>query len=259
MTTRTIALVSALTLAVAMPAVAGAQAVPRSRTAAVETPAYRAGVERGVQIGEDDARRNQRLDYANKPDYRSGDWGYRTNYGDRNRYRTEFRVGFEYGYRQGYERYRAGAGGYGNQGGYGGYPGGYGGYDDRYGNPGRGNGNGRGRGGPPPWAQGRGGWQRNDVAYRTGFEDGYEEGLKAGRDNKRFDPVGEGRYKDGDRGYNRNYGTRDQYRMQYRIAFREGYEHGFDDGRRYGNRNDPRYDDRYYQRGTNRPWWWPWS
>jgi hypothetical protein len=257
MNTRTFALVSVLTLAAAMPAVADAQAVPRSRTA-VESPAYRAGVERGVRLGQEDGQRNQRFDFESKSEYRNGDWGYRSTYGDRNRYRSEFRLGFEYGYRQGYERYRpayGGYGGYGNPGPYG-NSGGYGGYDNRggYGNPG----NGRGRGGPPPWAQGRGGWQRNDVAYRTGFEDGYEEGLKAGRDNKRFDPVGEGRYKDGDRGYNRNYGTRDQYRLHYREAFREGYELGFNDGRRYGYRNDPRYDDRYYQRNTNRPWWWPW-
>ena len=139
----------------------------------------------------------------------------------------------EAGYRDGFGRYRA----YGPA-------------------NGRANGWRPGAGGPPPWAtaRGRGGYQRTDFAFRTGFTDGYEAGLRDGRDRDRFDPIREGRYRSGDHGYNRNYGSRDFYRVRFREGFLEGYEHGFNDGWRY----DARYDGRDGGRTTMRPWWWPW-
>ncbi len=235
MHTRTIALVAVL--AAAMPVAAYAQrgnGVPPRYTRAADTPAYRAGYERGIRRGETDGRDNRQYNYAGQSDYRSGDAGYRRDYGDRERYRLEFRVGFETGYRDGFQRYR----------------------------PGYGPANGRGSawrpgaGGPPPWAtaRGRGSYQRTDLAFRTGFTDGYEAGLRDGRDRDRFDPIGEGRYRSGDHGYNRNYGSRDFYRVRFREGFLEGYEHGFNDGWRY----DARYDGRDGARTTMRPGWWPW-
>lgn len=223
MNVRLLALASALALV--LPAAANAQrqggGPPRAVPRAQESPAYRAGYERGVRGGEDDGRRNQRFDFESKSDWRGGDYGYRRDYGDRNRYRIDFRLGFEFGYREGYGRYRGNGGQW---------------------RP--------GSGGPPPWANGRGrgagGYQRTDLAFRSGFTDGYEAGLKDARDRRRFDPIGEGRYRDGDRGYNRNYGSRDFYKIRYREGFREGYEHGYDDGFRYG---------RNY---NGRPSWWPW-
>lgn len=228
MNTRTLALVAAL--AAAMPAAAYAQwggGIPPRNTRAIETPAYRAGYERGIRRGEDDSRGNQRYDYASKSDYRNGDAGYRRDYGDRERYRLEFRVGFEAGYRNGFEQFRPGYG--------------------------RSNGWRPGAGGPPPWAaaRGRGSYQRTDLAFRTGFTDGYEAGLGDGRDRDRFDPIREGRYRSGDHGYNRSYGSRDFYRVRFREGFLEGYEHGYNDGWRY----DARYDGR---NNNNRPGWWPW-
>jgi flagellar biosynthesis/type III secretory pathway protein FliH len=251
MNARTVAFVSAL--AVAVPMTAAAQAGPRQ---GVQSPAYRTGYDRGVRIGQEDGRRNDRFEYANESEYRNADTGYNRTYGDRERYRAEFRQGFENGYREGYSRYQSGYGGYGN-----------GGYNDGTWRP--------GTGGPPPWANGRGrgrgngngGWQRNDLAFQNGFTDGYDEGLKAGRDRQRFDPIGEGRYRSADNGYRSQYGTRDSYRAVYRSAFREGYENGYNDGRQYDTRNgdprydsrDPRYDPRYDPRTSqSRPWWWPW-
>ena len=248
MNVRTLALVSAFALV--LPAVASAQratgrAVPR--TQAENSPAFRTGYDRGLRTGEEDGRSNRQFNYENKSDYRSGDAGWNRNYGDREGWRVDFRLGFERGYRDGYGRYRPGAGNYGGYGNSGGY-----GRDGSYGDwrP--------GAGGPPPWANGRGrgrggyqggGYQYNEIAFRNGFTDGYEEGLKAGRGRDRFDPVREGRYRDGDHGYNRNYyGTRDIYKLRYREAFIEGYEYGYNDGRRYDNRN--------YNNG--RPSWWPW-
>lgn len=238
MTARTLALVSAFALV--LPAAANAQragggprpqAVPRAQSE--NSPAFRSGYERGTRSGEEDGRRNSRFDYESKSEYRSGDAGWNRNYGDRESWRFDFRLGFQRGYSDGFSRYRGGSGGYGNYGGYG--------RDDGW-RP--------GTGGPPPWAngrgRGRGGYQYTDIAFRNGFTEGYEEGLKAGRDRQRFDPIGEGRYRDGDRGYNRNYGDRNFYRIRYREGFREGYEHGYEDGRRYGRTNN------------SRPGWWPW-
>ena len=225
---------SLLTAALVAPfAVVNAQAQTQGRAVPRNSQAYNEGYERGTRAGGDDGQRNRDFNYENKSDYRSGDTGYRREYGDRNRWQIDFRLGFELGYRESYGRYRPGYGGYGN---------------GRYDNDGRYN-NGRG-GGPPPWAngRGRGGYQYTDFAFQNGFTDGYEAGLSDGRSRRRFDPVGEGRYRSGDHGYNSRYGTRDQYRFRYRDAFREGYERGFEDGRQYDSRN--------YRNG--RPWWWPW-
>jgi hypothetical protein len=263
MNVRTLALVSAM--AVVLPTTAAAQsrlpqAGPRIQT---QSPAFRTGFDRGVRVGQEDGRRNDRFDYASESEYRNADTGYNRSYGDRERYRTEFRQGFETGYREGYGRYQSGSGGYGT--------GGYGGYDDGTWRP--------GAGGPPPWANGRGrgqgngngngSWQRNDLAFQNGFTDGYDEGLKTVRDRDRFDPVSEGRYRSGDRGYKSNYGSKDTYKARYREAFRQGYQTGYEDGQRYGagydsrdsryDTRDPQYDPRYDSRtGQTRPWWWVW-
>ena len=77
---------------------------------------------------------------------------------------------------------------------------------------------------------------RVDVAVQQGYSDGYEEGLKDGRDRKRFDPVGERRYRSADRGYNRSYGPKDIYKANYRDGFLKGYEAGYRDGARYSRR-----------------------
>ena len=41
-----------------------------------------------------------------------------------------------------------------------------------------------------------------------------------------------GEYRDGDRGYNDNYGSRELYKQNYREGFREGYEDGYRGGNR---------------------------
>jgi hypothetical protein len=221
---RTPALVVAVLIALATPAIAHAQRgrAPQGYFGANDTPAYRLGFSLGVRGGEDDGRRSRQFDFARRSDYRSADSGYRREYGDRDRYRVEFRLGFEVGYRNGYQRYSPANG--------------------------RGGAWQPGPSGPPRWAvaRGRGGYQRTDFAFRRGFTEGYEVGLRDARDRRRFDPTNEGRYRSGDRGYTRAYGSRDFYRLRYREAFLEGYQHGFDDGWRYDARD------------AGRPWWWPW-
>lgn len=160
-------------------------------------PGFEQGFQRGQRAGTDDLRRGERFNFSDEAEYRRGDTGYRPQYGDRNWYRDSFRRGFESGYRTAYN--------YGNT----------------------------GRGGPSgPWA-GNGRQGRFDVAVQQGYSDGYEAGLDAARDRDRFDPIREGRYRSGDRGYNRSYGSRDVYKANYRSGFRNGYEAGYQDGGRY--------------------------
>ncbi len=87
---------------------------------------------------------------------------------------------------------------------------------------------------------------RFDLAYRNGEEDGYKEGLRDGEKNDRFEPVREKRFRSGDHGYNKRYGSKELYKDRYRDGFRRGYEQGYQDGRRYDRRSS--------NRG---PSWWP--
>lgn len=198
------------TLAIPAPAMAGPQlgvivqwaqrqAVPRVSVG------YNEGYARGLRSGEDDARRGNRFEFVDESDYRNADHGYRREYGAREFYRDEYRRGFAVGYEAGYRRVRPG--GRFEGGGRWGYPG----------NPGGGYGRGR-----------------YDVAAQQGYNDGYEAGFDDGRDGRRYDPIGESRYRSGDRGYNSRYGPRETYKANYRDAFRDGYEEGYDEARRFG-------------------------
>jgi hypothetical protein len=170
-------------------------------------PAYDNGYSRGVQEGERDWRRGDVFNFADESEYRRGDRGYRREYGDRDWYRRDFRFGFEAGYRVGYGR-----------------PGGAGSQRPGTRPPGY-----SGRGGV-----GRGGPARAGPAYGIGYSDGYEAGLDDGRDGRQFNPIRPRRYRSGDHGYEREFGSRDAYKMRYREAFKAGYERGYADGLRYG-------------------------
>jgi hypothetical protein len=204
---RSISFLSAFALAA--PVIASAQSPWGGRTTNV-APAYSEGYARGERAGTDDARHGDQYQYMDESDYRRGDIGYRSQYGDRDRYRNEFRQGFAQGYRVGFG---------GN---------GYNGYG--YGATGR----------TSPWSMGRGPVAgRYNYGYETGLNDGYEAGLNDARANRRFDPIGERRYRSADRGYEREYGSKEAYKNSYREAFKQGYERGYQDGRRYTSRSGP--------------------
>src|SRR5689334_8510605 len=114
---------SLMTMALIVPiAATTAHAQIQGRAVPRNSQAYSEGYERGTRAGSDDGQRNREFNYQNKSDYRNGDSGYRREYGDRDRWRVDFRLGFELGYREGYSRYRPNYGGYGNSGyGNGGY------------------------------------------------------------------------------------------------------------------------------------------
>jgi len=71
---------------------------------------------------------------------------------------------------------------------------------------------------------------RNPIAFETGYNDGYVEGLNDGRRHHRNDPFAESRYRTADRGFNYRYGSREAYRFRYRDGFASGYERGYREG-----------------------------
>lgn len=223
-----VALTAALTL-LAVPSQAQAQ-VARQRYP--DTPqmsggvGYDNGYRMGIAQGERDAIARRDYDYQRDRAYRDADSGW-TGYGDREWYRSQFRRGYTEGYRLGYERYARGGYGsgpsqrddprWGRSPGYpgGGYPG------ERYGYPGA--------------SYGR-------IAFDRGYRDGREEGVEAGRKSDHYDPYREKDYRKGENGYERRYGSKDDYKQQYRDGFVAGYERGYRDARG----------------GYNRGGGWPW-
>ena len=166
------------------------------------SPAYNEGYQRGIRSGEEDGRRGQSFNFTDESDYRRADTGYRSQYGNRERYRDQFRVGFEQGYRDGYARYGSNR-----------------------------------RNGPPIGNYGRtynGAYhQLSNIAYENGFTDGYDEGRKDGRGRRLNDPIAESRYRNADHGFNSRYGPRELYKDTYRQGFLQGYDRGYREGRSY--------------------------
>ena len=79
-------------------------------------------------------------------------------------------------------------------------------------------------------AGGRGGRGTNlgQASPQAGHDaGGFEAGERAVRNRDRFDPVREKRYREGDHGYERQWGSRDDYQREYRAAFQRGYETGY--------------------------------
>jgi hypothetical protein len=202
-TARSLTLASALLLAA--PAALDAQ-VFRGPTSTYAQGGYDEGYRRGERVGQDDGRRGAAFNFGIAVDFRRGDIGWTARFGSRDRYQQDFRLGFEAGYRSGYERFRASR-----------------------------------SVGPSAWSRGRAygggeygyGTRERDVALNNGFNDGYEEGLNDGRRRHRNDPTAESRYRNADRGYDRWYGARDAYRINYRRSFVQGYEDGYRDGWSY--------------------------
>ena len=164
---------------------------------------FESGYRDGLRAGESDVRRNERFNFRDEREWqRAGN-------------NRPFRDGFERGYEDGYRRYDA-RGGYGSRGGYGNSGGGY---DPRGGYGSRG---------------GYGGRIYANPAMAAGYDDGYEQGMEDARDGDRYDPVRAKDYRDGDNGYDRRFGTRDQWKIAYRDGFKAGYDRGYREARQYG-------------------------
>ena len=189
----------------------------------VRRMAYDEGYKEGVKEGEKDARQGDRHDYVDEREYQRADRGYHRSYGERERYRQLFRDGYASGYNAGYARLARGGynGSYGQQGPYRQGPyGPQGPYTQRGG-----------------YGAGVGGYGRypggtyNSPAFDNGARDGYEKGQEDTRKNRNFDPLRHSWYRSGDRHYENDYGSRDQYKNIYREGFQRGYERGYQEAR----------------------------
>jgi hypothetical protein len=83
-------------------------------------------------------------------------------------------------------------------------------------------------------------YDRRDSAFDEGYRRGHHEGLREGsRDSRRDDryQFRDGRYRDGDTGYRRQYGSRGSYIAGFRRGYQVGYDRGYD-GRNRGRERD---------------------
>ena len=178
--------------------------------------AYDQGYREGLKEGEKDGRRGERFAYQDEREFQRADRGYHRDYGDRERYRQVFRDGYVSGYSDGYSRYS-------RSGRYEGRPGSYG-RTGPYGQQG-----GWGSWGGGAYGRGPGGYY--SPAFDNGTRDGYEKGQEDARKNRSFDPLRHSWYRSGDRRYEDEYGSREQYKDVYRQGFQRGYERGYQEGR----------------------------
>ncbi|MEO6235704.1 MAG: hypothetical protein ABIQ52_01830 [Vicinamibacterales bacterium] len=191
----------------------------RAPYADAQRAAYDNGYRDGLKRGEQALRDRRAFDVQREREYRDAENGYNRSYGDRNRYRDNYRGGFTQGFRDAYQRDGYGRDGYGRDG-----------YDPRgnsspFPGGGRRNGPGYGRG---PGYGGNAGYG----AYQTGASDGYEKGLDDVGDRKYADATRHKWYRNGDHDYNNRYGSKDSYRIEYRRGFEEGYARAFRERRR---------------------------
>src|SRR5262249_35602410 len=137
--------------------------------------------------------------------YRDADDGYHRGDGDREFYRRVYRQGFQTGYNEAYNRNARD------------WRGSYPPYPTYPSNPSY----------PsyPTYPSNSGVY--GSVAAQNGYRDGLEAGRDAAHDRERYDVLIERRYREGDRGYDRRYGPRDQYQREYRAAFEQGYRDGY--------------------------------
>jgi hypothetical protein len=80
-------------------------------------------------------------------------------------------------------------------------------------------------------------YQHDEDGRRIAQDNGYREGLKHGenaaRKGRPLDLAREKDYRNGDEGYNRRYGSREEYREAYRSGFAQGYREAYN---RFGYR-----------------------
>jgi hypothetical protein len=100
---------------------------------------------------------------------------------------------------------------------------------------------------PDSYPNGRGGYGYGSVAFDNGFKDGYDKGREDARDQDAYDPARHSRYRSGDHGYDRRYGSKEEYKNVYREGFRAGYEDGYREAT--GSSSD-----RYGTRSRRFPW-----
>jgi len=69
--------------------------------------------------------------------------------------------------------------------------------------------------------------KKNNIAYRTGYQDGTRKAREDMERNKPFNANPRGEYDDRDHGYRREYGDKSSYKSRYSEGYRAGYESMF--------------------------------
>ena len=70
-------------------------------------------------------------------------------------------------------------------------------------------------------------YRYSSVAFDNGYNDGLDKGREDGRDRDSYDPNRHSRYRSADHGYDKRYGSKDQYKEVYRDGFRAGYNDAY--------------------------------
>ena len=162
---------------------------------------YQQGYRDGYDKGRHEGRENDPNDFQ-EPDWRQATRGYQQWMGPMDLYQNAYRHGYGRGFRAGYQSvnrswgYRDGDSDEGI-------------YDrgEIYGQSGSGYG--------------------NNIAYRTGYQDGMRKAREDMERNKPFNANPRGEYDDRDHGYRREYGDKSSYKSQYSEGYRAGYESMF--------------------------------
>lgn len=71
------------------------------------------------------------------------------------------------------------------------------------------------------------GYYGNSAARRFGYQDGYEDGLNDRRTGHSYRPMHDSSFRHADRGYERNFGSKNYYKQVYREAYEQGYSRGY--------------------------------
>jgi hypothetical protein len=157
---------------------------------------YQRGYNDGIGKGRHEGREHDPNDY-HTPDYRQAKRGYQNWMGPVEVYQRAYREGYSNGFRAGYEE----VAGYGY---------------------------GRDRDGYADW---RHDGERTayyfdgaNVANRFGSEDGAQAAREDIYHRKDYNSKPRGRFGDRDRGYRREFGSKDRYKDEYTAAYRSGYD-----------------------------------
>jgi hypothetical protein len=158
---------------------------------------YDHGYRDGLSRGQHEGREHDPHDYQT-PDWRQATRGYQRWMGPVEFYQRAYQKGYREGFRSGFEsaegswlqrdgdRSSDGYRGDGWQGGY--HPGG------------------------------------RDVAARWGYQDGMDAARGDLARGKPYNSTPRGKYDDRDRGYRREFGSKDDYKSEYTEAYRQGYD-----------------------------------
>jgi hypothetical protein len=165
---------------------------------------YQHGYRDGVRQGRADLNSNSRPNYDTE-NYRHGDLGYEEYMGSHEDFRRGYQTGFKDGYEDGYGNRPLRSDVYG--------------LSESY-DPDR-------RPRTEEDSRYYEKWGYSDVAFDTGYRDGLSAGSKDFRDRKDYRPEKHDSYEDGDHGYRKSYGSKDQYKDQYRKGYLRGYEDAF--------------------------------